>query len=169
MGSSCGVRCKRRGELDDGVSFSSWFGTTGWATASAVSVLDDGSILVAGDIWNGTAYRFAMARLTAAARSTVTLATVGAWLRPRALCNARANAIAVDPASGDITLAGFAGGSMAAAHYHSNGQLDTAFAQGGKLTVDLGAGADIAYGLTIDPLGTLAPVRRKGTTWRWSA
>jgi len=42
------------------VSFSSWFGTTGWATASAVSVLDDGSILVAGDIWNGTAYRFAM-------------------------------------------------------------------------------------------------------------
>jgi hypothetical protein len=103
------------------VSFAA-LGTDVQATPSAVSVLDDGRILVAGDVLLDGHFSFALARFNADGSTDTSFGTAGLVTTSFGTSiDARANAIAIDPTTGDITLAGFAGADIGVARYTAEG------------------------------------------------
>lgn len=127
----------------------------------------DGKLVLAGSVYGpSTGYDFAVARFNADGTVDATFGNTGAAATDFGPgTDARANALAIDPGTGAITLAGFAGGDLAIARYTATGAPDTTFGNGtGKLTIDLGATADIAYGVTLQPAdGKILVTGRSGS------
>jgi uncharacterized delta-60 repeat protein len=137
--------------------------------ASAVALLPDGKLLVAGTFKpdTGVGARFALARYNADGSLDATFGTGGKFSNSLGGSDAFAFALALR-ADGRIVLAGyFLSGyrnhDFALARYNPNGSLDTTFGAGGQVITDLfGATDDIAYGLTLAPGGRLLAVGHTG-------
>lgn len=54
-----------------------------------------------------------------------------------------------------ILAAGTSGGDFLVVRYNADGSIDMSFGDGGRKTIDLGATDDIAYGLALDPDGSM--------------
>ena len=129
----------------------------GGGSAFAMSLQADGSILLAGDHFNGTTLDFAVARYRADGSLDTEFATAGLATTDFGRDD-RARALAVQ-ADGRIILVGQTFGGdhtdFAVARYLANGQPDTGFAAGGKTTVDFRKAGDGASAVALQGDGKL--------------
>ncbi len=129
----------------------------GGGSAFAMFLQADGSILLAGDHFNGTTLDFAVARYRADGSLDTEFATAGLATTDFGRDD-RARALAVQ-ADGRIILVGQTFGGdhtdFAVARYLANGQPDTGFAAGGKTTVDFRKAGDGASAVALQGDGKL--------------
>ena len=130
----------------------------GTDVAKAVVVQGDGRIVVAGT--NGT--DFALARINPADGSLdTTFTTTGKQMVDLGGVADMANAVAIQ-SDGKLVVAGTNGLDFAVIRLNPGGSLDTNFDGDGKLTLDLGGGADTARGITLQPDGKIVIVGSNG-------
>ncbi len=146
------ARYNTDGTLDNG------FGTSGKVTtavggstdrATAIAIQADGKIVVAGQSHNGVnAYRFAVVRYLANGALDTGFGAGGKVVFQFGASTEDVNAVAVDPATGRIVVAGgvFNPGNgvsdFAAARLLANGALDSSFSGDGKVTTSFGTTRD---------------------------
>jgi uncharacterized delta-60 repeat protein len=154
-------------QLNPDGSLDTTFGTRGTATVDfggsdlASSILRDsaGRIVVAGQTSAGTGGGdFAVARLTAAGALDPSFGTAGKTLVDFSGID-RAFAAALAPDGGVVVVGGSnitGAGTYAVARLTAAGALDSAFASGGKATVDFGDGqGDVARAVVLQPDGKI--------------
>lgn len=140
------LRLNADGSKDSG------FGTEGkvitefgdYAKAEALALQSDGKILVAGVTRLAKEYDFALVRYTSSGKLDTTFGNAGK-LSTDLGGRDEAYAIAVQ-ADGKIVVAGYTtstAADFALARYLSDGTLDSSFAKGGKLIIDLGGNEGI--------------------------
>jgi uncharacterized delta-60 repeat protein len=130
--------------------------------ATAVAMAPDGKIVLAGLAYGtaGTGYDIAVVRLNANGSLDGTFGAGGKVTTDVGGRDDAAFAVAVQP-DGKVAVAGHAfngfsnGYDVALVRYHSNGTLDGGFGTGGKVMTDLGTRDDRAFGLVVQPDGTL--------------
>lgn len=148
------------GNLSSGISPS-----TSADTISAVQVLADGKIVVAGTASNARAGAntdsdFALARYTAAGVLDPTFGTGGLVTTDiNTNSNDRASALQLQP-DGRLVVAGTAddragGDNFAVARYTAAGALDPSFGAGGKVTTDINTTDDTATAMQVQPDGKI--------------
>jgi uncharacterized delta-60 repeat protein len=99
----------------------------------------DGKIVVAGFVYDGTHYRFAVVRYTSAGALDSTFAGNGKAVTNLGIGEDAAHAIALQP-DGKIVVAGGGGDDFGVVRYTTAGALDTTFGGGtGWVETDLGA------------------------------
>jgi uncharacterized delta-60 repeat protein len=145
------------------------FGTGGKITSSnqggdynanAIAIDDDGNILIAGSIDDGSDYDFIVARYTSRGILDSTFGTDGI-LTTAIGDNASTNSITLDPVTGDILVAGYSDNydtqirSFAVVRYNDDGSLDTTFDTDGILTTTIGGDSDRANSIAIDSAGNI--------------
>src|SRR5262245_31560230 len=127
--------------------------------AFALAIQPDGKILVAGySDANGSDRDFALVRYTSDGRVDTTFGTSGTGmvLTDFAQSDDEIRAIALQ-SDGKIVVAGMSDVAFALARYLPNGQLDTSFGAGGKVTTTFGnAGSAQAVGVAIQSDGKIA-------------
>jgi len=108
-------------------------------TSSAVQ--KDGKIVVAGYIFNGTNYDFAVLRYNTDGSLDKTFSSDGIQVTDIGFLDNRANAVAIQT-DGKIVLAGYASNGtnndFAVARYNNDGSLDKSFSSDGIQTTDFG-------------------------------
>jgi uncharacterized delta-60 repeat protein len=118
----------------------------------AMTVLDSGKILVAGNAYNGTDDDFALARYDADGTLDTTFGSSGRTITDFGYGSDGAYALTILD-SGGILAGGISdNGSdydFALARYSSDGNLDTTFGSGGKTTTDFGYGPDLISAMTV--------------------
>lgn len=143
------------------------FGTNGVVTtafqasggsAFAMRLQADGSIVIAGDYYNGKNLDFAVARYLADGSLDTGFATAGLAVTGFGNYDDRALAVTVQ-ADGKIVAAGqtfdVSQDNFAVARYLSNGQLDTSFGTGGKATADFRKAGDGATAVALQADGKI--------------
>ena len=120
------------------------------AVALGVAVDSMNRVVVAGYA-SKAGYDFAVARLTAAGVLDSSFGTGGKQLIDFGGSD-RARGVAVDSLD-RIIVAGLKNSDFAVARLTTAGVLDSSFGAGGKVTIDFGGSTDLAYGVTIDPIG----------------
>jgi uncharacterized delta-60 repeat protein len=154
------VRYNSDGSLDASFGANGKVLGAGNGPASALALQADGKILIAGSVNAGSSSSaFGLTRFlangsvdTAFGTPTTTFFNTGNGTIGRT--------VAVQP-DGKIVLAGQAASGnsttfdVAVARYETNGNLDTAFATGGKLLVDFFAGTDAGADVVIQPDGKI--------------
>ena len=169
------------------------FDTDGWVTtmmsssddtALAVAVQSDGKIVAGGASWEGTDYDFALARYTSAGALDTTFGTTSGSARTGWVTTAISQHRDIPYAlllqhGGRIVLVGWAGNSaggserpldFALARYTEDGDLDTDFGTGGKVTTDFSGRDDRAYGAVLQPDGRIvaAGFTHNGSTYQFA-
>lgn len=121
-------------------------------TGQAMAVQIDGKYLVAGEVFNGSTTRSAIARFHANGALDTTFGTAGLTMfNPLA----RIWAIATQ-SDGKIVVVGESPGDFRVARFLANGALDTSFGSGlGYVTTAVGTGTDIPFALAIQPDGKI--------------
>ena len=123
-------------------------------SANAVVLQRDGKIIIAGYAWNGSDYRFALARYTSSGILDPSFGTGGTVLTSgKDGVDELAFAAALQT-DGKIVVVGYSGSdtnSFALARYTSDGSLDTTFGVGGKVTTSVASDPvdDLAYAVKI--------------------
>lgn len=155
------------------------FGTSGIAmitvgssedVARSIVIQGDGRIVVAGDYFSGLNYDFAMVRLDSNGALDPSFGVGGKVTTPIGASTDVCNALALQ-SDGKIVAAGYYSSSgqndYAMARYLTNGTLDPNFGSGGKVTVNVGPGDDICYGVVVQTNGRvlLAGRRHNGTNY----
>jgi uncharacterized delta-60 repeat protein len=137
-------------------------------SATAVAVQADGKIVVAGYSWNGSNFDFALARYTSTGALDSTFDGDGKVTTPIGSSADFAYSVAVQ-ADGKIVVTGYTGillgSDFALARYTSSGALDTTFSGDGKLTTNLGAAVNKAYGVAIQATGGSWPPAPQGSSF----
>lgn len=121
-----------------------------------VAVQTDGGIVTAGTV-SGRGGRISVMRFDDTGKSDPTFGGDGAVQTNITPGDDWAHAIAVQ-ADGRLVVAGHAGGSsgpMAVLRYLPDGRLDRSFSGDGKLTIDFGYGAEVAYDVVVLPSGKI--------------
>jgi uncharacterized delta-60 repeat protein len=122
-----------------------------------VAIDDQDRIVVAGRAGSRSA-TFVVARFDVAGRLDLTFGDGGKVFADFGSSNAGAQSVAID-SSGGIIAAGYGdqpgGMDFALVRYHSDGGLDAAFGNNGKVLTDFDAGVDISYGVDIDQTGRI--------------
>ncbi len=117
----------------------------GWDRAEALTVLENGQILVVGSSSNGTDDDFALARYDADGTLDTTFGTQGKTTTHFGYSHDWASSLTV-LANGKILVGGSSSNGtdmdFALARYDADGTLDTTFGSGGKATIDFGSGSD---------------------------
>ena len=104
------------------------------AYAYALVLSSDGKIVVAGAVESGTQYDFLALRLTSGGMFDTTFNLDGIGRFPIGSYNDGAYAVAIQPTTGKIVLAGYSLGSFALVMLTSSGLYDWNFGNFGKLT-----------------------------------
>ena len=126
----------------------------------SVAVQDDGKILVAGYIHNGTDYDLALTRYNAnGSLDTGFGGGDGIVTTPVGASNDYGRSISIQP-DGKILVAGYTdtGGTnyvFALTRYNTDGSLDTGFDGNGIVTTDVGTGSDYGYSITVQDDGKI--------------
>lgn len=122
--------------------------------ALGVAVQPDGKIVVVGYTRPGLVFNFALARYNADGTLDATFGSGGKIVSGVA---GRAFAVAIQPADSKIVVAGddVAAEDFALARYNANGTLDSSFGSGGKLTTDIGGGANTARNVVLQANGSI--------------
>src|SRR5262249_46911426 len=129
---------------------------------TAVAIAPDGRIVVAGFALEGApaGYDILVVRLNADGSLDGSFGTGGKVTTDVLGRDDAAFAVAVQP-DGEVVVAGHAlnsqtkGYDIALVRYNGNGTLDGGFGTDGKVTTDLGTRDDRAFGLVVQPDGTL--------------
>ncbi|MBL8490158.1 MAG: hypothetical protein JNM82_05200, partial [Rhodocyclaceae bacterium] len=145
----------------DGIATVS-FGSSG-DDCAAVTVLDDGSILLAGTTMAGGFYDYALALLDADGALVPGFGSGGKVITDFGIAGDQARAIAVQE-DGKILAAGWSHGDpgfattdFSLARYNADGSLDTGFGTGGKLTASI-AVADSGNAVVVQSDGKIVVV-----------
>jgi uncharacterized delta-60 repeat protein len=156
------ARYNTNGSLDtsfdlDGKATVDFFGTSGYDTGYGLALQADGKILVTGSVFNGATnqYDFGVARFNANGSLDTGFDGDGKLTTGfTASSSEESYDVAIQP-DGKFVLAGSASSNstFALARYNTNGSLDTSFSGDGLMTVDLGAGNDVAMSVAIQPDG----------------
>jgi len=127
-------------------------GLASWA--DAVALQPDGKIVVAGFVYDGTHYRFAVVRYTTAGALDTTWGGNGKVVTNLGVGEDAAHAVALQ-SDGKIVVAGGGGDDFGVVRYTTAGALDTTFGGGnGYVETDLGA-SDQAETEAIQPDGNI--------------
>jgi uncharacterized delta-60 repeat protein len=157
------VRYKTDGTLDD------TFGTGGVVKTNfnnstdcidAVAVQTDGKIVAAGYYFNGSFFRFALARYNSNGALDDTFGTGGKVITDLTAFDDLARAIALQ-SDGKIIVAGEANADFGLARYNSNGSLDATFDGDGKVTTSINL-FDSAYDVAIQSDGKIVAAGETG-------
>ena len=116
--------------------------------AYAVTVLDGGKILVAGNAFRGAKSNFALARYTADGTLDTSFGTGGKVTTAISSRHDVSRALAVQ-SDGKVLVAGGAKNDFALARYTPDGVLDTTFGGDGKVTVDFSTRGDFANAVAV--------------------
>jgi uncharacterized delta-60 repeat protein len=137
----------------DGISSMAIPGAS-FTNALDMAIQPDGKILVAGsaEFSSGT-QDFALARFNANGSPDTSFGTDGVVLTSFSAPDAEANRIFLD--GNQILVVGDANGNFALARYNANGSLDTTFGNGGTQTLALGSDDAKAFGVAVEPDGTI--------------
>jgi uncharacterized delta-60 repeat protein len=131
-------------------------GSGGDDNAYGFVIQPDGKFVIAGSAWNGNNTDFGLVRLTPTGAADLTFGTSGAIFTDFGSSDV-ARAIVQQP-DGKLILAGYAhNGSdndFALARYDANGNLDTSFGNGGKVTTEI-SGQDGAYAMALQADGKI--------------
>jgi uncharacterized delta-60 repeat protein len=136
---------------------------SGFDAAFGVALLPDGKIIAVGQ--GGPGVDFAVVRYDAGGSLDTTFGTGGVTTTDLGGFEA-ATAVAVQGdgkivATGSTFSAGFQ--QFALVRYDANGNLDTGFGSGGKVTTDFGLGSGFGGALAIQPDGKIVAAGRAGT------
>ncbi|MBL0141440.1 MAG: hypothetical protein IPP91_05095 [Betaproteobacteria bacterium] len=151
-----------------GLAMDATFGTSGKSVFSfgsgdsnvaGAAVQADGKIVVAGSVFNGTDYDFALARLNANGTLDSSFGSGGMVVTPIGAGNDFGRAVAIQ-SDGLIVVAGTVYSSLtesnvAVARYTTAGALDTTFNGTGFRSIPFAAGVDDARALAIQPDGRI--------------
>jgi len=126
--------------------------------ASATAVQTDGKVLAAGYVNDGGFWNFGVVRYNTNGSLDTTFDTDGKVLTHIGAADDFARAMVLQT-DGKIVVAGSSyNGSnqdVALVRYNTDGSLDTSFDTDGKVTTDIGAGDDFAYGVTVQADGKI--------------
>lgn len=119
----------------------------------------DGAIVVAGYVFNGSNYDFALARYNSTGTLDASFGSAGIITTDFASRDDQAIGLALQT-DGRIVVSGStsSGGGyrdFALARYNGNGTLDTSFGNGGKVTTDFGGGDDAAPSVAVQTDGQI--------------
>ena len=163
------ARYTRRGKLDttfsgDGKVITNYGGRNNDNDATAVALQPDGKILVAGSIFNGTDYDFAIYRYMPNGALDKTFSGDGVSVGNLGTGkDETANDLAIQ-SDGKIIVIGGTGNSpnhnFAIVRLTANGNLDTSFSQDGFQITNFG-GDDVGYGVAVQPNGKIVVVGQK--------
>ena len=128
-------------------------------SVGGVKIQSDGKIVVAGTVFNGSTYDFAMARYLSNGTLDSSFGSGGKVVTDLFGSNDVGHALVIQ-SDGKIVVAGsaFRNGTVedfALARYHSNGTLDSSFGSGGKVATDFFNGSDELTALAIQPDGKI--------------
>ena len=152
------VRFNADGSLDTSFGGGDGFVVTDFGRrdgATAVEILPDGRILVAGGSENGSAfeYRYALARYTAGGAPDTSFGGGDGMAELEMRGTPRDMAVQSD---GKIVLAGNAEHRLfGLARFNANGTVDTSFGAGGRVTTDFNEGNTVANEVEIAPDGRI--------------
>jgi len=136
-----------------------------WADGAALQ--SDGKIVLSGFVYDGSHYRIALCRYTAAGALDGSFAGNGRVITNLGPGEDAAHAVTIQP-DGDIVVAGGAGDDFGVARYTASGTLDPAFGGGaGFVTTDLGA-TDEAEAALLQPDGKIVAAGFSGDSSRLS-
>ena len=159
--SFCAVRYNRDGTLD------TTFGTNGKTittvvsdsdSAQALTLQNDGKIVLAGSCRNGASFDFCAVRYNSDGSIDTSFATNGKLLLTIGSGGVRLTTIAVQRDEkliliGDCNTS--SNGDFCAARFHPNGILDTSFGVNGIVITQVGAGFDYSKASTVQPDGKI--------------
>jgi uncharacterized delta-60 repeat protein len=117
-----------------------------------IALQPDGKTVAAGTAWDGTRYRFALARYDVDGSLDPAFGTAGKVLTGIGSSSV-AQAVALQP-DGKIVAAGTGSGDFAVARYNADGSLDSSFSADGMATAAVGNEAT-AWDLAIQPDGRI--------------
>ena len=123
-----------------------------------VLIQPDAKIVVAGKSWNGSNYDFTLVRYNSDGSLDTSFGSGGSVVTDFGSSHDEAAGAVLQP-DGKIVVAG--GSQIGAtydfslARYTSNGSLDTSFGSGGKVTTQVGSGADGANAVALQPDGKI--------------
>lgn len=129
--------------------------------ARAVALQSDGKIVVAGNVWNGSNWDFALVRYNPNGTLDTTSFGNGTGFVTTDFAGGFdvALSLAVQPSDGKIVAAGFAntGGpsDFALARYNPDGSLDATFGSSGKVTTDFAGSYDAAGAVALQVDGRI--------------
>jgi uncharacterized delta-60 repeat protein len=154
------VRYNPDGSLDtsfdgDGKALTDFAGD--YDLGRAIALQPDSKIVVAGYVYNGTNYDFAVARYNPDGSLDTTFSGDGMLALDFAGGYDGGRAIALQP-DGKIVVAGFAtgvAGDFAVVRINPNGSLDTSFDSDGMLTTDIAGGSDVGNAVALQPDGKI--------------
>jgi uncharacterized delta-60 repeat protein/uncharacterized repeat protein (TIGR01451 family) len=115
--------------------------------ASAVQILDDGTILIAGSFLEADADPF-LARLNADGTVDTTFGTEGIVTTAVSSNVESVGGLGID-SEGRIVIGGFSGGDFFAARYTGEGELDSTFSGDGIATTNFEGGSDFGRDMTL--------------------
>ena len=155
------ARYNTNGSLDatfgTGGKVSTAFGTSD-DRGGTIAVQVDGKIVVAGYMWNGANYDFALARYSTSGSLDTTFGSGGKVTTVIGTGNDQAYAVAVQ-ADGKIVVAGNSdNGSnidLAVVRYNASGSLDATFGTGGKVSTGVGSGNDFGNAMALQSDGKI--------------
>jgi uncharacterized delta-60 repeat protein len=126
--------------------------------ASSIAIQSDGKIVVAGYLWNGSGYDFALSRYNPDGSLDTSFGMGGKVTTAIGLSNGYANSVEIQ-SDGKIVVAGFSrNGSdadFALVRYNVDGSLDTSFGIGGIVTTAIGSTSEVAHSLAIQSDGKI--------------
>lgn len=154
----------------------STFGSGGKVTTDIGSLNDEGRsvaidgsgrIVVAGSVWTGYTYDFALVRYDASGNLDPTFGSGGTVTTPVGASDDVLLSLAID-GSGRIVVAGQSNVAInngldldvALVRYDASGNLDPTFGNGGKVTTAIGSSEDTAFSVAIDDSGRIVVAGR---------
>src|SRR5262249_34969029 len=139
----------------------------GWAgdVGSAIVILSNGKIVVAGGAGESSNFDFALARYNPDGTLDTTFG-IGGTVTTNFGTSVRANILAIQP-DGKIVVVGTAGEyycrDFALARYTAEGSLDTTFGNDGRIVTDFFGDADRAFAVAVQPDGRIVVAGTAGT------
>jgi len=126
--------------------------------AQAVTIQNNGKIVIAGTTYDGSQQEFALLRFNTDGSTDNSFGTGGTVTTSFGGDFSVAMSLAIQP-DGKIVVTGYAGNGIASdfalARYNPDGTLDNSFSSDGMLTTDFGTDYDYAYSMDIQPNGKI--------------
>ncbi len=151
------IRYKPNGTLDSTFGLNGEVITpmgNGSSVIYSVALQPDGKIIAGGTAWNGSKFKFALARYNTNGTLDSTYGTNGKVITSLSNGNDKIRSVGVKYDDWSVVVGGasFGGSNMdfALAKYKTDGTLDSTFGTNGKVTTDISNGTDIIFSLAFE-------------------